>query len=101
MHLQILQMAEEMGKTSGKVPENQLSLIRNCSAALLPSVADSMEKVLKVAVMPTYAMTESMPICSNPRFGARKLRSVGPRGGPLLQIMNGHPDNTALEVGQE
>merc|ERR1712187_20836 len=94
-------MAEEMGKLNGSVPENKLTLIRNCSAALLPSVADSMEKTLKVAVMPTYAMTESMPICSNPRFGQRKLRSVGPRGGPLMQIMNGHPDNTKLDIGQE
>lgn len=101
MHLQILQMAEEMGKNEGKVPENQLTLVRNCSAALLPSVADSMEKVLKVGVMPTYAMTESMPITSNPRFGSRKLRSVGPAGGPEMQIMTGHPDNTKLEAGQE
>lgn len=101
MHLQILQMAQEMGKQDGKVPSNKLTLIRNCSAALLPSVADSMEKVLEVSVMPTYAMTESMPICSNPRYGARKLRSVGPRGGPLLQVMNGYPDNTKLDDGQE
>jgi len=101
MHLQILQMAEELGKTQGKVPENNLTLIRNCSAALLPSVADSMEKTLKVSVMPTYAMTESMPICSNPRYGARKLRSVGPRGGPLMQIMTGHPENTKLNDGEE
>jgi acyl-CoA synthetase (AMP-forming)/AMP-acid ligase II len=101
MHLQILQMAQEIGKTKGKVPENKLTLIRNCSAALLPSVADDMEHTLQVSVMPTYAMTESMPICSNPRYGARKLRSVGPRGGPLMQIMNGHPDNTKLEDGQE
>lgn len=101
MHLQILHFAEDEGKRVGKVPENKLQLIRNCSAALLPSVADSMEKVLQVAVMPTYAMTESMPICSNPRLGKRKLRSVGPRMGPLMQIMNGHPDNTTVPVGQE
>lgn len=101
MHLQILQMAQEIGKTTGTVPENKLTLIRNCSAALLPSVADDMEKTLKVAVMPTYAMTESMPISSNPRYGTRKLRSVGPRGGPELQIKNGHPDTTGVELGQE
>jgi len=101
MHLQIYQAAEEMGKAEGKVPENNLTLIRNCSAALLPSVADQIEKVMKVVTMPTYAMTESMPISSNPRYGTRKLRSVGPRGGPEMQIMNGHPDNTKLEDGQE
>jgi acyl-CoA synthetase (AMP-forming)/AMP-acid ligase II len=101
MHLQILQMAQDMGKQSGKVPENKLTLIRNCSAALLPSVADDIEKTLKVATMPTYAMTESMPISSNPRYGVRKLRSVGPRGGPLLSIKNGFPDNTDLATGEE
>mmetsp|Transcript_1458 Transcript_1458/g.2712 ORF Transcript_1458/g.2712 Transcript_1458/m.2712 type:complete len:584 (-) Transcript_1458:189-1940(-) len=102
MHLQILQLAEEMAKANkGVAPENKLFLIRNCSAALLPSVAASMEKVLQVAVMPTYAMTESMPICSNPRFGARKLRSVGPRMGPNLRIMTGHPENTELPTGEE
>lgn len=102
MHLQILQLAEEMAKgNKGVAPENELFLIRNCSAALLPSVADAMERVLKVAVMPTYAMTESMPISSNPRFGPRKLRSVGPNMGPNLQIMTGHPENTALPTGEE
>jgi len=100
MHLQILQLAEEVGKTS-QVPENQLHLIRNCSAALLPSVADAMEKTFKVAVMPTYAMTESMPISSNPRLGKRKLRSVGPRAGPNMQIMTGHPVNDVVPVGEE
>merc|ERR1719316_1991921 len=50
--------------------------------------------------MPTYAMTESMPISSNPRYGPRKLRSVGPRAGPNMGIMDG--DTTKfLPVGQE
>lgn len=101
MHLQILQMAEEIGKRDGKLPKNNLALIRNCSAALLPSVADSMEKVLNVVTMPTYAMTESMPIASNPRYGVRKLRSVGPAAGPMMQILNAYPDNTKVEEGQE
>jgi len=95
MHLQILSYHEEM-KT-----ENNLSLVRNCSAALVPSVATEMEKTMKVSIMPTYAMTESMPISSNPRYGPRKLRSVGPKAGPNMVIMNGHPDNTILPVGEE
>merc|ERR1712048_388251 len=101
MHLQILQLAEEAAKDDGKAPENSLKLARNCSAALVPSVAEAMEKVLSLDVMPTYAMTESMPICSNPRLGKRKLRSVGPQAGPNMRIMNGHPDNTFLSVGEE
>jgi len=103
MHCQILQLAEEQAKTStnGEPPESKLKLARNCSAALVPSVSEAMEKVLKVAVMPTYAMTESMPIASNPRNGPRKLRSVGPMAGPQMQIMAGHPDCTPLPVGVE
>jgi len=97
MHLQILQFAED----DPSAQETKLELIRNCSAALVPTVADAMEKTLKVAVMPTYAMTESMPIASNPRYGRRKLRSVGPQAGPNMRIMNGFPDNTILEPGQE
>ncbi|CAJ1396026.1 unnamed protein product [Effrenium voratum] len=101
MHLQILQFAEEVAKEKGKPPENKLELIRNCSAALLPTVACAMEEVLKVSVMPTYAMTESMPIASNPRYGKRKLRSVGMQAGPDMRIMNGHPDCSFLPVGEE
>jgi acyl-CoA synthetase (AMP-forming)/AMP-acid ligase II len=101
MHLQVLQFAEEVEKDKGAPPENKLSLVRNCSAALVPTVSEAMEKTLKVSVMPTYAMTESMPICSNPRYGSRKLRSVGPKAGPNVRIMNGHPDNTELPTGEE
>jgi len=97
MHLQILQFAEE----EESARENKLQLVRNCSAALVPTVAEAMEKTMGVTVMPTYAMTESMPIASNPRYGRRKLRSVGPRAGPELCIMAGHPDNTQLGVGEE
>eukprot|EP00913_Durusdinium_trenchii_P011385 g10696.t1 len=43
----------------------------------------------------------SMPICSNPRYGKRKLRSVGMKAGPDMQIMNGHPDNSFMKVGEE
>jgi acyl-CoA synthetase (AMP-forming)/AMP-acid ligase II len=102
MHLRILKDAEEEAvRLGGKPRPNQLELLRNCSAALLPSVAEQLEVTMDLAVMPTYAMTESMPICSNPRFGARKLRSVGPNAGPEMRIMNGHPDNTFLPTGQE
>jgi acyl-CoA synthetase (AMP-forming)/AMP-acid ligase II len=100
MHATILAQAEEEAK-KGKMPHHTLTLIRNCSAALVPTVAERMESLFKASIMPTYAMTESMPITSNPRYGIRKTRSVGPRGGPELQIMKGHPDNTVLSAGSE
>jgi len=98
MHLQVLGFAQEVGPEEAK---NKLQLIRNCSAALVPSVAEEMEKVLGVSIMPTYAMTESMPIASNPRNGAIKLRSVGPKAGPNMGIMTGHPNCTFLPMGEE
>lgn len=98
MHLQVLHYAQEVGPEKAK---NKLELVRNCSAALVPSVAEDIEKALDVRVMPTYAMTESMPIASNPRYGAVKLRSVGPRAGPDMGIMAGHPDNSFLPIGEE
>mmetsp|Transcript_35269 Transcript_35269/g.70052 ORF Transcript_35269/g.70052 Transcript_35269/m.70052 type:complete len:579 (+) Transcript_35269:30-1766(+) len=98
MHLQVLNYAKEVGPEKAK---NTLQLIRNCSAALVPSVSEELEKVMEVSIMPTYAMTESMPICSNPRYGKNKLRSVGPKAGPNMGIMAGHPDNTFLPVGEE
>mmetsp|Transcript_6442 Transcript_6442/g.15643 ORF Transcript_6442/g.15643 Transcript_6442/m.15643 type:complete len:580 (+) Transcript_6442:62-1801(+) len=101
MHLQVLQLAEAEQQTNGKVPAHKLELIRNCSAALVPSVSEQMESLLGSKIMPTYAMTESMPITSNPRHGVRKLRSVGPAAGPKLCIMKGHPDNEVLPTGEE
>jgi acyl-CoA synthetase (AMP-forming)/AMP-acid ligase II len=98
MHLQVLHCANELGPEKSK---NSLQLVRNCSAALVPSVAQEMEKALEVSIMPTYAMTESMPIASNPRYGKIKLRSVGPKAGPNMGIMSGHPDNTFLPAGEE
>lgn len=92
----------EFGRESGQEPlVHSLRLVRNCSAALLPTVAESLEVALEAVVMPTYAMTESMPICSNPRHGTRKLRSVGPAAGPLIRVLAQHPDATELGVGEE
>ena len=78
MHQDILNFAEEYQAQRGAAPEHCLKFARNCSAALLPSVGERMESVMGVEVLCTYAMTESMPIATNPRRGAqRKLRSVG------------------------
>eukprot|EP00403_Amphidinium_massartii_P041626 CAMPEP_0178439384 /NCGR_PEP_ID=MMETSP0689_2-20121128/36127_1 /TAXON_ID=160604 /ORGANISM="Amphidinium massartii, Strain CS-259" /LENGTH=578 /DNA_ID=CAMNT_0020061909 /DNA_START=55 /DNA_END=1791 /DNA_ORIENTATION=+ len=100
MHVQFLHYAEEQ-QAAGNLPSHKLSLIRNCSAALLPSVAEQMESLFGALIMPTYAMTESMPIASNPRWGVRKLRSVGPVAGPQLQIMKGYPEKDVLPAGEE
>lgn len=47
-------------------PCPSLRFVRNCSAALYPSVAMRLERALGVPVVATYAMSECLPICSNP-----------------------------------
>ncbi|CAD7923781.1 unnamed protein product [Amoebophrya sp. A120] len=47
-------------------PPPSLRFVRNCSAALLPPTAAKLEKLFGCQSVGTYAMTESMPICSNP-----------------------------------
>ena len=87
MHQRILAYAEAYHERHGAPPPSALQFVRNCSAALLPTVAERMERLLGVDVLTTYAMTESMPIASNPRHGERRLRSVGFSGGPQVMVL--------------
>ena len=101
MHQEILNFAEaHMAQHNGNAPKHHLKFARNCSAALLPSVGERMESVLGLEVICTYAMTESMPIASNPRRGGeqRKLRSVGFSGGPEIVVMKDPEYNVNLEI---
>jgi acyl-CoA synthetase (AMP-forming)/AMP-acid ligase II len=72
-----------------------LLFIRNCSAALLPSISSRLEAMLGCQVLTTYAMTESMPIAANRRGGGRKLRSVGMSTGPEIRVVR--PTQAAAE----
>jgi len=81
--------------------KNAVKFIRNDSAALLPSLAEQMEEFIGATVMPAYSMTESNPIASNPRFGVRKLKSVGPTVGPLLRVKEGYPNEGDMKAGDE
>ena len=60
-HLPISRAAQERQRATGAPPPHCLQLIRNCSAALLPSTSVELEKLFGLVVMPTYAMTESAP----------------------------------------
>ena len=87
MHQVILEYAEQVIDKSGNTVSHSLRFIRNCSAALLPSIAERMANTFKCEVLPTYAMTESMPICS-PKLGQglNKRGSVGLAAGPRVII---------------
>ena len=60
-HLPISRAAQERQRATGAPPPHCLQLIRNCSAALLPSTSAELEAIFELVVMPTYAMTESPP----------------------------------------
>ena len=103
MHEAILLAAEKRGKAL----DHSLRLMRNCSAALLPPLS---KRILKAfgeelgqpfTVVPTYAMTESFPICSNPPHLQIKLSTVGPSMGPTIKILAGHPSPLELPRGVE
>ena len=87
MHLAITQHAERSLMRVGAYPKHSLAFARNCSAALASSLAERMERALGLVVVPSYAMSECVPICSNPRHGLRKLGSVGPPAGPSVKIL--------------
>jgi acyl-CoA synthetase (AMP-forming)/AMP-acid ligase II len=89
-------------KANGKPFENKVRYIRNDSAALLPSLAEQMETYIQAVVAPAYSMTESNPISSNPRYGVRKLKSVGPTVGPELVLLEGYPSTEKVtKPGEE
>jgi acyl-CoA synthetase (AMP-forming)/AMP-acid ligase II len=95
------------GEKRGKELDHSLTLMRNCSAALLPPVSKRFIKAFgddlrqPFTVVPTYAMTESFPICSNPPHLKIKLSTVGPAMGPKIRILAGHPTDEELPQGKE
>jgi len=103
MHESILQEAEIQGKDL----KHSLKLLRNCSAALLPPVSKRFLKTFgsnldqPFCVVPTYAMTESFPICSNPPKLEIKLSTVGPAMGPSVKILKGYPEDEEVPPGEE
>lgn len=93
MHLGLLDAAEGTLR-SGECIWHRCSLVRNCSAALAQVIAERLEDALECVVLPTYAMSESMPIASNPMPPyCRDLCSVGFASGPRLRLQD--------EAGQE
>jgi len=102
-HLSLMDMAKEFDKSKKTdfSNDNKIRLIRNDSAALVPSLAVQMEEFIKCTVLPAYSMTEANPLSSNPRYGVRKLKSVGTTVAPELVIMAGYPENTRMKPGEE
>lgn len=89
----------ETGKRKGYIHKKQnstmttsappLRMIANAAGGLLPSLARELRDVFKANVLPSYGMTECMPISSPP--AAYQLEKPGTSGvavGPELAILN-------------
>jgi len=101
MHLGILDVAESTLR-SGEIVSHSCALVRNCSAALAPVIAERLEDALACTVLPTYAMSESVPIASNPLPPYRRnLRSVGFASGPKLRLQDEKGDKPSEGVEGE
>jgi acyl-CoA synthetase (AMP-forming)/AMP-acid ligase II/acetyltransferase-like isoleucine patch superfamily enzyme len=93
------QLILETGKRKGYISKKQnasmsstappLRMIANAAGGLLPSLARELRAVFKANVLPSYGMTECMPISSPP--AAYQLEKPGTSGvavGPELAILN-------------
>ena len=102
IHFKILQHGQAVAaENGGKKPKHCLRLVRNCSAFLLPSIAKEIEEFFGALVLTTYAMTESMPLASNPRdMQDRRLDTVGFSGGPDVRVCRWDDGGAACDVGE-
>merc|ERR1719491_2748748 len=61
-------------------------LIRNATAALLPSTADDMTKFWGCEILPGYGMSECTPIAGHQCGRLVRIASVGPAAAPKISI---------------
>jgi acyl-CoA synthetase (AMP-forming)/AMP-acid ligase II len=66
-----------------------LKMIANAAGGLLPSLAQEMKDTFHAAVLPSYGMTECMPISSPPaNYALTKPGTSGVPVGPEVAILN-------------
>ena len=84
MHQLILQTGED-----SDVKDPRLRMIANAAGGLLPSLAIKLRDVFKANVLPSYGMTECMPISSPPAtYELEKPGTSGVPVGPEVAILN-------------
>lgn len=87
MHSTIL---AEAGERSEALSKSRIRLVCNAAGGLLPSLALRIQSTFKCSVLPSYGMTECMPISTPPMD--YKLDRPGTSGvsvGPELSILDG------------
>jgi acyl-coenzyme A synthetase/AMP-(fatty) acid ligase len=67
----------------------QLKMIANAAGGLLPSLAEELRSTFQAAVLPSYGMTECMPISSPPaNYDLGKPGTSGVPVGPQVAVLN-------------
>lgn len=90
MHQIILQTGKAtVGERA--IKSYKLKMIANAAGGLLPSLANEMRQTYGAAVLPSYGMTECMPISSPPAtYDLSKPGTSGVPVGPEVAILNVH-----------
>ncbi|POS87514.1 hypothetical protein EPUL_002323, partial [Erysiphe pulchra] len=96
MHTSILSEKDFREKISYK---KNIRLVCNASGALLPSLAIRLRDVFDCTVLPSYGMTECMPISTPPlNYNLERPGTSGISCGPDVAILNN--DGTPLTTGE-
>ena len=94
MHQVILQTGRQPVDDNSNITLEQqtnpkLRMIANAAGGLLPSLARELQKTFKANVLPSYGMTECMPISSPPyTYQLDKPGTSGVAVGPEIRILN-------------
>ena len=87
MHQIILQTGKSL--FDKRIKTFTLKMIANAAGGLLPSLAQELRDTFKAAVLPSYGMTECMPISSPPaNYDLSKPGTSGVPVGPEVAILN-------------
>lgn len=96
MHLAILAEGENRPESLAKC---HLRLVCNAAGGLLPSLAIQLKTCFKGTVLPSYGMTECMPISTPPLdYRLDRTGTSGLGCGPGIAILN--EDNELIQTGQ-
>ncbi|RKF79033.1 hypothetical protein GcC1_050006 [Golovinomyces cichoracearum] len=96
MHSSILSAKEFRDDLCTK---NKIRLVCNAAGALLPSLATRLRNVFECTVLPSYGMTECMPISTPPlTYSLDRPGTSGISCGPEIGVMN--YDNIPLSSGE-
>ena len=92
MHQIILQTGKSLfggGDSKQRLKAFRLKMIANAAGGLLPSLAQELRQTFQAAVLPSYGMTECMPISSPPaNYDLSKPGTSGVPVGPEVAILN-------------